>query len=110
VTEVNYGLASWSIATGLFVGQDIYDLALFDIPTSSSFVGQSFWLGTNSTNIIQGKHVACMTWVVMMLALVSMSWTRVYNHLQEDKRVFISAMSKFLSPLIFGDCGCAGHW
>jgi hypothetical protein len=104
VTEVNYGLGLWSIITGLFLGREFYDLALYEFPTTtSSFPGQSFWLGTNSTTtttVIQVKHVASMAWVVMMLSCIILSWMRVYKHLQGDTRVFISAMSKFLSPLI----------
>jgi ethanolaminephosphotransferase len=64
--------------------------------------------------VVQVKHVVAMVWVVMMISLVTLSWTRVYKHIllqntgenktgdnnNTTRDVFLSAMTKFLSPLL----------
>lgn len=89
VTEVNYGLAAWSLATGIF-GRQFWDTpVILEIPYSNYLVGEEQ---------LQIRHVAAIGWFVMISNLVVLSWIRVYQKVQ-NLGVFASAMSKFISPL-----------
>jgi ethanolaminephosphotransferase len=99
VTEVNYSMALWSILTGVF-GRDYFDWPVF--PGLKDQIPFLAWLAGDDE--LQLRHVVTIIWVTMIISLVILSWTRVYKHVQ-DIKVFASAMSKFLSPLLL--CGVA---
>lgn len=103
VTEVNYGLAMWTISAGI-LGTSIYTVDLVNPETVTKWqVPFLNWLlaeqGTGSIMALQVRHVAAMGWAFMIITLLMLSWVRVYQHLR-DIHVFASAMSKLASPLL----------
>lgn len=103
VTEVNYGLALWSLTAGFF-GQQMYDTILIDTETLVRWnIPGLNWLLTledsDKISPFEARHMAAVGWAIMILCLVTLSWTRVYRHLN-DTRAFASAMSKLASPLL----------
>jgi ethanolaminephosphotransferase len=100
VTEVNYGIAAWSIFTAI-VGRDFYDVSIMEANSHLE------WLTGEQQNL-QIKHVASLGWVFALITLIVLSVMRVYKHLMAKSddpkrmRVVFSAMSKFASPFLLG--------
>eukprot|EP00980_Cylindrotheca_fusiformis_P005359 scaffold1138_cov128-Cylindrotheca_fusiformis.AAC.41 len=100
VTEVNYGMALWSIATAI-MGRDLYDVSIME---SNKYME---WMTGTGLNF-QVKHIASLGWFFAVTTLIVLSWIRVYKHLvanAEDPKamaIFGSAMSKLISPLLLG--------
>ena len=100
VTEVNYGLAVWTISASLF-GPELYRLNLIESKMVESWnISTLNWIiaEQNGSKAIQVRHVIALGWSMMILSLLSLSWTRVYKTV--TPRVFASAMSKLMSPLL----------
>ena len=106
VTELNYGIALWSIGHSLF-GRGLYDIILIETPPS--FVEQ-YWTGENQP--FQVKHAFALYWCVLVpIVFVSVpSWMRVHHHLNSNNKgyLFFSAMSKLVSPLLLVIVGVWG--
>ena len=104
VTEVNYGLALWSIATSI-VGRDFYDIVLTENPPP--YLERSL-TGRNQAMLV--KHAMVIGWLLLHAILIVLSWMRVYHHLNSNKKghVFFSAMSKLVSPLLLVIVGVWG--
>ena len=123
VTETNYGLGMWSILTGILFGREMYDKVVYTIPTTTDhhlLANHNFikWLIGGSTTTtaaaaaaaasdVQVKHIMIVVYVFFTIVLIVFSWKRVYNHIMmtEDggnvaMKLFASAMSKHLSPLL----------
>lgn len=89
VTETNYGIGLWSILTGVS-GRKVYDKSLFS---------------SKSISNVQVKDLFFGGWVLLSSTLIILSWIRVYRHIMTTTkkgkiRLFASAMSKFVSPLL----------
>jgi ethanolaminephosphotransferase len=99
VTEVNYGMALWSISAGI-IGPEIYSKSIINVQTltewNSSFLN---WLVDEKGADLQVRHILAIGWASMIICLLSLSWMRVYKHVK-DVRVFAIAMSKLTSPFL----------
>ena len=102
VTEVNYGVALWSIVSGLILKPSFYNTTL---PTSINTILSNYFTlllgksndGEEETSY-QIKHVILVLWVSMLATLSVMSLGRVAKHLNYDMKLIASAYSKLLSP------------
>lgn len=100
VTEVNYGLAMWSIATGV-LGSETYRMNIVEKETVSAWnIPALNWViaEQNSPGTIQVRHILALGWSTMIIVLLTLSWVRVYQAV--NARAFASAMSKLVSPLL----------
>jgi ethanolaminephosphotransferase len=93
VTELNYGMAAWSVLTGIF-GRNFYEYVVFENTTSGSSSSSST---SSTTTTWEVRHVLEVLWITMISVVVMISWIRVYRHVK-DVRVFFSAFTKFTSP------------
>ena len=104
VTEVNYGVALWSILSGLIIKPSFYNTALpasINTVLSNYFtilLGKSNEGGGDGTATYQIKHGILVLWVSMLATLSLLSFRRVANHLNYDVKLIASAYSKLLSP------------
>lgn len=103
VTEVNYGLALWTISAGLF-GSQMYSATLLSAEKLADLKSPVVnWLlvetNTGKMSDLQIRHIAAIGWACMIVCLLTLSWMRVYRHVK-DIRVFASAMSKLASPIL----------
>jgi len=91
VSEVNYGMAVWSILTGTLIKPDLYAI---ELATDVPFVSWLF-----DEQIIRVRHVLGFAWCTIMIGLLIFSWIRVKMHVN-NTTLFLSAMSKLLSPTL----------
>lgn len=103
VTEVNYGLALWTLSAGI-LGPGMYSASIVNTETIQKWqIPALNWVLTDHYTgdlaPLQVRHVAAMGWASMIICLLTLSWMRVYVHLQSP-RIFASAMSKLASPLL----------
>ncbi|KAG7360159.1 CDP-alcohol phosphatidyltransferase [Nitzschia inconspicua] len=107
VTEVTYGMALWSLVTGLF-GREIYEqrvVTLSDANDSNSVQSLLLWW-TGGLHELQVRHVAAIMWVFLIIGLTTLSYIRVYEHVGGDIKVFFSAVSKLaLGPWLLSYVG-----
>eukprot|EP00529_Nitzschia_sp_RCC80_P022185 CAMPEP_0113458416 /NCGR_PEP_ID=MMETSP0014_2-20120614/9912_1 /TAXON_ID=2857 /ORGANISM="Nitzschia sp." /LENGTH=498 /DNA_ID=CAMNT_0000349941 /DNA_START=141 /DNA_END=1637 /DNA_ORIENTATION=+ /assembly_acc=CAM_ASM_000159 len=100
VTEVNYGMALWSLVTGIF-GREIYNTTVVEL-SSTSAIAQKLhldqWLLGPSTDSdvysVEFRHVASLGWITMIVVLIVASWARVFKALDCDVMKFVGAMEK----------------
>jgi ethanolaminephosphotransferase len=107
VTEVSYGMAVWSLVTGLF-GRGIYYQTVFGLDEShdSNPVQALLLWWTGGLHELQVRHVASLLWIFLVIGLVSFSYVRVYNFVGGDLKVFFSALSKLaLGPWLLSYVG-----
>jgi ethanolaminephosphotransferase len=101
VTEVNYGLALWTISAGIF-GPELYRITLIDSERVESWNSPTLnWVIAEKNSpgvVVQVRHVIALAWSLMIIILLSLSWVRVGKAVKP--RAFPSAMSKLLSPLL----------
>jgi len=100
VTEVNYGLAMWTISAGIF-GPEVYRINLISSETVESWDNPLLnWIIAESKNqkAVQVRHAIALGWTMMITVLISLSWYRVYKTV--GPQTFPSAMSKLMSPLL----------
>ena len=99
VTEVNYGVALWSIVTGLIIKPSFYNN---ELPTSIDTILANYFtliLGKDQ-DTFQVKHLILVLWVGMLGSLSLLSLVRVTKHLKYDVKLTASAYSKLLSPAL----------
>ncbi|KAL3909927.1 MAG: hypothetical protein SGILL_007895 [Bacillariaceae sp.] len=107
VTEVTYGMALWSLATGLF-GRHIYEQRVLTLdPADDAEPLQDLLLWwTGGLHEFQVRHVAAVAWICLVIGLTTLSYVRVYQHVGGDKKVFFSAVSKLaLGPWLLSYIG-----
>ncbi|KAG7360555.1 CDP-alcohol phosphatidyltransferase-domain containing protein [Nitzschia inconspicua] len=107
VTEVTYGMALWSLVTGLF-GREIYEQRVVTLSDAndSNFVQSLLLWWTGGLHELQVRHVAAIMWVFLIIGLTTLSYIRVYEHVGGDIKVFFSAVSKLaLGPWLLSYVG-----
>ena len=109
VTEVNYGMGLWSIASGLIISREAYQIELKSImPVFLEGISFSLPLQsliTNNKEVLQVSDVLAVGWVYMIMTLSTLSAVRVAQHLKFSVKHTASAYSKLLTPGIL--CFCA---
>ncbi len=107
VTEVTYGMALWSLVTGLF-GRDKYYLRVLALDSTNDSMPWQSWLlwWTGGLHEVQVRHVAAAAWIFLILGLTTLSYIRVYHHVGGDVKIFFSAVSKLaLGPWLLSAVG-----
>jgi ethanolaminephosphotransferase len=104
VTEVTYGMALWSLLTGVF-GREVYEVTVFRWKDTSP-PPDAVLLLTGGLQEVQVRHVAAVLWVCLIVGLTTLSYVRVYRHIDGNGRVFLSALSKLaLGPWLLSFVG-----
>lgn len=89
VTEVNYGLALWSISNIFFDYTKFYSTIVFDY-----------------NNKYQVKHIISILWISFIIILITLSIIRVIRYISRHRQkqitlvVQLSSLSKLLSPIL----------
>lgn len=107
VTEVTYGMALWSLVTGLF-GRDVYEqrVVLLDSVNDDSAIQSLLLWWTGGLHELQVRHVASVLWIFLIIGLTTLSYIRVFQHVNGDVKVFFSAVSKLvLGPWLLSCVG-----
>jgi ethanolaminephosphotransferase len=100
VTEVNYGLALWTLSAGVF-GPQLYRMDLISSEVVASWnIPALNWIVAEQKGhgAVQVRHAIALGWALMIGVLLSLSWARVYKAV--TPQTFASAMSKLVSPLL----------
>jgi ethanolaminephosphotransferase len=105
VTETNYGLAVFSMVSGLGLKQwGVFEMNLLDGKEGGSIASwlplQTIILGrdTASSDPLQVRDLFVVLWVYMMSTLCLLSLVRVARHLKFHPWYTLSALSKLCSP------------
>ncbi|KAL3904459.1 MAG: hypothetical protein SGILL_010060 [Bacillariaceae sp.] len=107
VTEVTYGMAMWSLATGLF-GRHIYEMKILALDAANDnepLQALMLWM-TGGLHEFQLRHAAAVAWIFLVIGLTTLSYIRVYQSVSGDMKVFFSAVSKLaLGPWLLSYIG-----
>jgi len=98
VTEVMYGMALWSITTGLIFKRTIFGFVMPDFVQEANFPLRSAVVG-DITEPLELRHMLAVVWIYMTTTLSILSLIRVAQHVKSPGLI-ASAFSKMITPTL----------